>query len=1358
MSFYSKRTEEPFHRFGSKVTLGEILPRLALLEDLVGGLRVLEVGVRDRRSLLQLKQFGAEQVVGISPRSLEGHDDFTEEQGIELIAMEKGSLEFASASFDCIIVNDCDGESEADDAFLGELRRVLAPDGVCILAFDVSSQNTNYAGRPSITRVNECFDEVQWIQQRPFWGVSLQSQDDSHQDMPVQLDLSYAKTTGAIDFMIALCGPVAPVADSKMIFEFPPELLRQQTTANAPAEVQELQDALAKAQQALSIKSESIRSLSKRIEPIRDAIRTQMGTGLPTEIVRNESRLQRIHELERQLSKVTAHNHMLQLASEETPSQNEPTHASLARERILSEQLETALNQNVTLQQNLSKLKRELELRASPSILNSEELLQLEIALVAKQNECDDLQRRLEVSERRLRVRVSATDNPVASNDFLNEESDISLSRVEELEKERKEQGQRILELERFYRESSAELVKLKETTDFSEVQRSREETKLKSKIAALVSALQVSESEVHSLRGLLDESYERQSFIRSASERDLDEVEKRFNLQREVSEKNQAELDTARREVFESRANFETAQRNLLAKVAQIDEMRTQFVGLQADKSALELVTGELSQELESTRKKFYALKADHEALMATSRVMIDERDVALELANSVGRTEDRVHELNKALEGSQAAIKRLEWENDSLESRMREKESALSEKQTELTNLENQLSLNSERYHSLQENERLARTHIVELEERVASGQKYITELHETISEHKDEIVELQELMHDVRREALDTKRDQAMHSERAEQLQREMFEAQEIIESLQSQILQMEQDRLSEAEQRADLETRLAIANSKPTLDIPEEAAREEKEKLVKILGERESEIQELEVQVAALLGTQDDSEARVEKLTKEKEALVEQVNQLAAVSLAYSESTEYIEFLQREIRQIGDENLRLNAKAEGRSSYAQLDDVIQTSIENDQLRSRVVLLDESKAVLKKELEKASETLALFQNEAERLNEEAILSAQQKNEFLDKVVVYEEQVKRLEAQIEQYELRSKEVDLQFRENQAVATDALEQLEAVEQRMLEAAGTLERYQNEKTAMLLRIQTLESEVQSLGANQNEREKTRRLKLAPLRDAQEDREEFTALRDQNERLVAEKEEMASEFAMREADVSEKLRAALDQQKLFEKQLSQVTSEANAYEKEAQAEIEELAEHILEARQREDILRSRIAELETMNTSADQAKGDNSEDILLRLRDELSAANGQTDEVRAELANKMNETRQLQVTLENLRDEFAEHMGEYAKVTEELEIVRASSNSPGKVRETEQNVARLESQLRSATQEQERLRRIAQRAEEELVEAELRVSQVEGSLKEKSRQVELLRSEVAEKAERLRRLSKSLDNR
>ncbi|MEE2901292.1 MAG: hypothetical protein VYC39_03140, partial [Myxococcota bacterium] len=1151
------------------------------------------------------------------------------------------------------------------------------------------------------------------------------------------------------------------VADARMLFELSPELLNQHVTGGPPADVQQLQDALAAAQQALSIKSESIRSLSKRMEPIRNAIRTQLRTGLSADLVRSESRNQRIHELERQLSKVTAQNHMLQLASNETPSQNQPTHASLARERILSEQLETALNQNVSLQQKLSKLKRELELRASPSILNSEELLQLEIALVAKQNECDDLQRRLELSERRLRVRVSATDNPIVSKDYSNEENDTPKSRVEELEKERKEQGQRILELERFYRESSAELAKLKEETDFSDVQRSREETKLKSKIAALVSALQVSESEVHSLRELLNESYERQSFIRNSSERDLDEVEKRFNLQREVSVNTQAELDAARREVFESRANFETAQRNLLTKVAQIDELRTQAVGLQADKSALELVTGELSQELETTRKKFYALKADHEALMATSRAMIDERDVAVKLANSVGKTEERVYELNKALEGSQAAIERLEWENDSLQSGMRDKETALSEKQTELASLENQLSVNSEVTHALQENERLARAHIVELEQRIAGDQKHITELHETVSEHKDEIIELQELMHDVRKEALDTKRDQAMHSARAEQLQLDMFEAQEIIESLQSEILQMEQDKLLEAEKIVDLETRLAIANSESTLDVIGTTAQLDQAGYSKILGEREAEIQELEVQVAALLGAQDDNEAlneSIEELKKEKEALVEQVNQLAAASLAYSESSEYIEFLQREIGELGDENLRLTAKVEGRSTFAQLDDVIQTATENDELRSRVVLLEESKASLKKELGQVAEKLVLLNDHAERLNEDAIFSAQQKNEFLDRVVVYEEQVKLLEAQIEQYELRAKEIDAQFRESRDLATGALEQLEEVEQRMLEAAATIERYQNEKTAMLLRIQTLESELQSLGANQNEKEKPRRLKLAPVTDEQEPREELIALREQNKRLVNEKEEMAAEFAIREADVSERLRAALAQQVLFEEQLSQVTNAANAYEEEAQAEIEELAEHILEARRREEIQDSRIKALETESPSTEQVMENNSEEILLRLREELSNANGRTDEVRAELAAKMNETRQLQETLENLRDEFAEHMGEYSRVSEELEILRTSSNSPGKMRETEQNLARLESQLRSATQEQERLRRIAHRAEEELAEAELRVSQVEGTLKEKSRQVELLRSEVAEKAERLRRLSKSLDNR
>lgn len=1359
MTFYSKRTEEPrkLPRFEAK--LGEILPRLTLLEDLVGGLRVLEVGVEDTRTLMQLQSFGAEQVVGTccNPGALES--DLVQHPNLALVSMERGILEFNSSSFDCVIVNDCGLEIQGRDSFLHELSRVLAPDGFCVLAFDLSAAHSKGLEQTMVHLVNQQFGQIQWVKQRTFLGVSLQSENDHLDDTPVQLDLSYASDGDECNFMIALCGPVAPLTDSRMLFELSPTLVEQpQVNQN----IRELQDALTKAQRALSVKSESIRSLSRRIEPIRDAIRSQLVPALPTEIVRDESQIKRIHDLERQLAKVTAQNHMLQLVSNELPSTNEPTHASLARERILSEQLETALNQNVSLQQRLSRLTKELESRSTPSVLNSEELLQLEIALVAKQNECEDLQRRLDLSERRLSARVSSPDNPVISNDGFSEQVDSNRNRIEELEEERKEQGQRIIELERFFRNASAELTKLKETTGLSEIQREREETKLKSKIAALVSALQVSESEVHSLRNLLDEAYERQSSIRSTSERELDEVESRFHLQREVSEKTQAELDTARREVFEARANLENAQRNLATKSSQIDELRTQFVGLQADKAALELVTGELSQELETTRKKFYTLKSDHEALMATSRAMIDEHDIALELATNVGKTEERVHELNKALEGSQAAIKRLEWENDALQLNISEKETALSETTQALEKTTHELSLASEKSDTLLERQKRSQTHLVELEDRIAEGQKYIQELEGTISEQKDEIVELQELMHDIRQEALDTKRDHAAHSSRAEQLQRDLFEAQELIESLQSEILQLEREKLTQVEQQVQLESKTALDESHKVLQDLEEFYKVKAEASANLLRNRELEIQELEVQVAALLGMSDENDALRESLMslkQEKESLVEQVNQLANLSLAYSESDEYVEHLQDLNHQLKEENLRLNVQVESRSTFAKVQDVLQLTSENDDLRSRIELLQESKNRMTDELSASQQELSARQDEINRLNQEAILTVQQKNELLEKVIVFEEQVELLEAQVENYETRSKEVAVQFRDSQTVAMDALEQIEMLEQRMIESSDKLKRYQNEKTAMIVRIQTLENQLQSAGDNQNDSSRSR---LSVVDEKQDKSEELTSLRFRNQQLSYEKEEMAADFARRELGLQGKLREATEEKNKLQADGLRLKENAEAYEAETQAEIEELAEHILNSRKQEELLTARISELEerlSVNEESLQApRFVESDELIQELRRELAISNERTDDARVELAEKMGEMRQLQETLESLRDEFAEHMGEYSRAMEEFETLKASSSSPDRVREAEQSITKLESQLRSSTQEQERLRRVAQRAEEELAASELKVSEAQGSLKEKARQIELLRSEVAEKAERLRRLSKNLDNR
>ena len=59
------QTPRPQAAAGDRVLgLSEILPRISLIEEAVEGLRILEFGVIDVRSLIHLQEAGAERVAG----------------------------------------------------------------------------------------------------------------------------------------------------------------------------------------------------------------------------------------------------------------------------------------------------------------------------------------------------------------------------------------------------------------------------------------------------------------------------------------------------------------------------------------------------------------------------------------------------------------------------------------------------------------------------------------------------------------------------------------------------------------------------------------------------------------------------------------------------------------------------------------------------------------------------------------------------------------------------------------------------------------------------------------------------------------------------------------------------------------------------------------------------------------------------------------------------------------------------------------------------------------------------------------------------------------------------------------------
>src|SRR5215510_3308778 len=130
-------------RSKSRAAIGwsELLPRYLLVEDALAKKRVLEIGVVDPRSLLRIHDAKALRVVGTSPDVSRFDPALFRGRRIEALPMESGRIDFDDRSFDAILVVDLGVELAASTRFLGELKRVLAPDGFCAIAFQSTGRS-----------------------------------------------------------------------------------------------------------------------------------------------------------------------------------------------------------------------------------------------------------------------------------------------------------------------------------------------------------------------------------------------------------------------------------------------------------------------------------------------------------------------------------------------------------------------------------------------------------------------------------------------------------------------------------------------------------------------------------------------------------------------------------------------------------------------------------------------------------------------------------------------------------------------------------------------------------------------------------------------------------------------------------------------------------------------------------------------------------------------------------------------------------------------------------------------------------------------------------------------------------------
>lgn len=132
--------------------------------------------------------------------------------------------------------------------------------------------------------------------------------------------------------------------------------------------------------------------------------------------------------------------------------------------------------------------------------------------------------------------------------------------------------------------------------------------------------------------------------------------------------------------------------------------------------------------------------------------------------------------------------------------------------------------------------------------------------------------------------------------------------------------------------------------------------------------------------------------------------------------------------------------------------------------------------------------------------------------------------------------------------------------------------------------------------------------------------------------------------------------------------------------------------------------------------------------------------------------GQLDQARAEVGRKVTELRTIQHGLEVMRQDLASARSDSEALRAKLARQGDADLLKTELERREQEMARLNADTTAKSSEVSRLRTLLQRAEQSQVQLERRLVELESSVAEGNHKIELLKREVAEKSERLRRLS------
>jgi ubiquinone/menaquinone biosynthesis C-methylase UbiE len=216
------------HYFGVHLLDGNwhsLLPRYLVLAERIRGRRVLDLGCGSGIGASLLMELGAERVDGVdpSPASIDLARTKHDKASLHFHCMRWGELDFSDDTFDLALCLDAD-RPVTDPALLGEIRRVLVPEGEYVCSIErrtvegletlLPRQSTarGHTGEqaPQIGELAHHFEAFNRLRQRPTYRYVFEpdaSDEDDTSEPPHEDDTLCPDEPADAGVEMLFCGP-----------------------------------------------------------------------------------------------------------------------------------------------------------------------------------------------------------------------------------------------------------------------------------------------------------------------------------------------------------------------------------------------------------------------------------------------------------------------------------------------------------------------------------------------------------------------------------------------------------------------------------------------------------------------------------------------------------------------------------------------------------------------------------------------------------------------------------------------------------------------------------------------------------------------------------------------------------------------------------------------------------------------------------------------------------------------------------------------------------------------------------------------------------------------------------------------